>query len=81
MVEKFAEGLEEEDDIGSQENFKCSNNRVDDMVRSAKEEFVIPRQVGEAVVTLPDQVPDHPAGSNDRVSGIRVFPILPRVQG
>ncbi|MCI87590.1 hypothetical protein A2U01_0108874, partial [Trifolium medium] len=55
LVEKFAEGLEEEDDIGSQDNFQCSNNRVDDVVRSAEEELVIPRQVGEAVVTLPDQ--------------------------
>ncbi|MCI94441.1 hypothetical protein A2U01_0115739, partial [Trifolium medium] len=52
-VEQFAEGFEEEDEIGSQENLQLSNNRVADEVMSVEEPIVIPSQAGEVGVTQP----------------------------
>ncbi|MCI14024.1 DUF4283 domain protein, partial [Trifolium medium] len=69
--EQFAEGFEEEDDLGSQENLQLSNNRVIDEVVSAEEH----NRVGEVAVTQPDLVMDPPAGGVDCVD-IRVSPSI-----
>ncbi|MCI53496.1 hypothetical protein A2U01_0074743, partial [Trifolium medium] len=65
LVEQFAEGFEEEDDIGSQENFQFSNNRVVDEAVSVEEQG----KVGEAGVTQPVRSTDHHVGRVVCVSG------------
>ncbi|MCI97865.1 hypothetical protein A2U01_0119166, partial [Trifolium medium] len=60
-VEQYAEGFEEEDDFGSQENLQLSKNRVADEVMSVEEPIVIP---GQPVLGT-----DHPAWSVDCDSG------------
>ncbi|MCI22674.1 DUF4283 domain protein, partial [Trifolium medium] len=51
LVEKLAEGLEEEDDKESQEIYQHSSNRVDDEDKHVEEEIVIPSQDGVTIVT------------------------------
>ncbi|MCI76010.1 hypothetical protein A2U01_0097279, partial [Trifolium medium] len=59
LVEKFVEGLEDEEDKGPQENFQFSNTRVGDEVRSEPEEELVPSNVREGVLTSPELATDH----------------------
>ncbi|GAU43560.1 hypothetical protein TSUD_245250 [Trifolium subterraneum] len=81
MVEKMADGLEEEEDTRFQANMKVINSRADNEVRSVEEDLVNPKPPGEAVITCPDLVLNHPVASANYVSGIRNSPLVSGDQG
>ncbi|MCI07228.1 DUF4283 domain protein, partial [Trifolium medium] len=81
LVENFVEGMKEDDDFGSQDNFQLSNSRAVDEARNGEEEVVVPFQDGEVTVTPTVLVTDHIAGNDDPTSGVGDSPKLPGAQG
>ncbi|MCI19132.1 DUF4283 domain protein, partial [Trifolium medium] len=75
LVEQFAEGLEDEDEIGSQDHFQPSSNRAADEVICVEKQKVTPSRAGEAVVSQVSGT-DNPVWSIDRGSGKGDSPIL-----
>ncbi|MCI67444.1 hypothetical protein A2U01_0088703, partial [Trifolium medium] len=68
LVEELAEGVEEEDNLGLQEQVPVTRNNVANDVTSKKEGRVAPSQARVIVTTTPGQDTDLLVGSVNHVS-------------